>query len=56
MYFEGMDLQYINALNCESILRRINVIIYNPTINNGTPIDFLQLYTIRDYILNNFYS
>ena len=53
MYFE---FDYINALNCESILRRINVIIYNPTINNGTPIDFLELYNIRDYILKTFYA
>ena len=53
MYFE---FEYINALNCESILRRINAIVYNPTINHGTPIDFIELYNIRDYILKTFYS
>ena len=49
------DLSYINKNNASLILQRINYVIQHPHTCNATPTDFIELYSIRDFIIANFF-
>jgi len=49
------DLSYINKDNVSLILQRINYVLQNPNTCNAKPSDFIELYSIRDFILAKFF-
>ena len=49
------DLSYINKDNATLILERINYVLQNPHRCNSKPSDFIELYSIRDFILAKFF-
>ena len=53
--FNNKDLSYINKDNAALILQRINYVLQNPHTCNSKPSDFIELYSIRDFILSKFF-
>ena len=49
------DLSYINKDNASLILQRINYVLNNTNTSNSKPSDFIELYSIRDFILSKFF-
>ena len=53
--FNNKDLSYINKDNAALILQRINYVLQNPNKCCSKPSDFIELYSIRDFILAKFF-
>ena len=53
--FNNKDLSYINKNNAALILQRINYVLENPYTSNSKPSDFIELYSIRDFIIAKFF-